>query len=118
MTATIVLIILFIHWVADFVCQTDWQAKNKSKNNEALVNHILIYSAITTIAWLAFGFNIDAASIFLCTFICHFITDYITSRINSKLYAKGKIHYFFVSIGFDQILHYAQLFFMYEFLIK
>lgn len=67
------------------------------------------------------------------TFYFHTITDYFTSRLNSKLWAKveyykalkisdgnnqdyydgriGKsIHNFFVSIGFDQILHYVQLF--------
>lgn len=122
MTTTIILLILFIHWVADFVCQSDWQAKNKSKNNEALLNHVFIYSALTLMAWSLFGFVNKgiycSLAIFLITFICHFITDYITSRINSKLYAQGKIHYFFVSIGFDQLLHYAQLFFMYEFLVR
>ena len=73
------------------------------------------------------------------TFICHTITDYFTSRLNSKLWAKatywgsdemkrlypidcpenkhGKyVHNFFVSIGFDQVLHYIQLFLTYSLL--
>jgi hypothetical protein len=46
----------------------------------------------------------------LITFVCHTITDYFTSRLNSRLWAKGDVHNFFVSIGFDQVLHYVQLF--------
>lgn len=53
------------------------------------------------------------------TFICHTATDYVTSRIVSKKFAKG--HYgsaipnfgAFTIIGFDQILHYIQLFLTY-----
>ncbi len=28
-----VLIIVWLHYIADFVCQTDWMARNKSKDN-------------------------------------------------------------------------------------
>jgi len=55
---------------------------------------------------------------FLITFVAHTITDYFTSRLNSKLWAEGKVHWFFVSIGFDQILHYIQLFSTYQILTK
>ena len=50
------------------------------------------------------------------TFVCHTITDYFTSRLNSKLWAKGDVHNFFVSVGFDQVLHYVQLFLTYQLL--
>ena len=52
----------------------------------------------------------------IITFICHTVTDYFTSRLNSKLWAKGDVHNFFVSVGFDQVLHYAQLFLTYKIL--
>jgi hypothetical protein len=39
----------------------------------------------------------------------HFVTDYITSRISSKLWAKQDWHRFFVTIGFDQLIHQATL---------
>jgi hypothetical protein len=113
------LIILFIHWVADFVCQTHWQATNKSKDNEALTWHVIYYSTIWLISctiycmitgnWLMILFP-------LITFICHWITDYFTSRLNSKLWAKGDVHNFFVSVGFDQFLHFAQLFLTFQLL--
>lgn len=128
--------IIFIHWVGDFVFQSDWQAKNKSKSNKALLQHITSYTTI----WAAFILGCILVALltdpfgttttndliwtakwlpFLSiTFIAHFITDYFTSRLNSRLWAEGKVHNFFVSIGFDQILHYVQLLLTYYLLFK
>jgi len=121
----IVLGILFIHWVCDFVLQTDWQAQNKSKRWDALLLHTGIYStafyASLTIFTFLMGVSIRIYSLLIflgVTFICHTITDYFTSRVNSKLYANKQIHYFFVSVGFDQWLHYVQLFLTYYLLTK
>jgi hypothetical protein len=36
--------LLAVHWVADFVLQTNWQARNKSKSNVALSRHVLVYT--------------------------------------------------------------------------
>jgi hypothetical protein len=112
----IVLLILFTHWVADFVCQTDWQATNKSKNNKALLTHTSIYTVALFIILGLVGhmFNLEYINFkflwfFPITFVAHTITDYFTSRLNSKLHTKGDIHNFFVSVGFDQFLHYVQL---------
>ena len=120
--------ILIIHWFADFVMQTDKQAKGKSKNWKDLLSHTGIYSFVWFLVGLAiylqnfkpyaeipitkeFEKLIPLGLLFvLITFIAHTITDYFTSRLNSKLWSEGKVHYFFVSIGFDQILHYVQLF--------
>ena len=109
---SIILGILFLHWVGDFVLQTDWQATNKSKNNLALTSHVASYSIVWTLASLVYSATTGNWWMLLfvpITFVCHWITDYYTSRINSKLWADKKVHYFFVSIGFDQFLHYAQL---------
>lgn len=125
----IYLILLFIHWVADFVLQTDKQEKNKSKNNKALISHTLNYSLV----WLLLGiFWSISSNIFTnfkylfppggvllftgITFILHTITDYFTSRINARLWKEGKVHLFFVSIGFDQFLHFVQLFLTYRYI--
>lgn len=108
--------ILLVHWVADFVLQTDEQAKGKSKDNKYLTAHVMTYS----ICWIPFAlFFLGASSVWfiLITYTCHWITDYFTSRLNSRLYAKGDIHNFFVSVGFDQVLHYTQLILTYLLLI-
>lgn len=122
----IVFAIIVIHFIADFIAQTDYQAKNKSNNNIALTQHTANYSLCWLIPiWFISGINFlglaNAMIFVLITFICHTITDYFTSRLNSRLAIKaqqtGNYHNFFVSVGFDQVLHYIQLFFTYYILI-
>ena len=135
----VVLAIILIHWFADFVLQTDKQARGKSKNWNDLLSHTGTYSFV----WLFIGgciylqqfrpynpehnkimniywsYWIPRGMLFvLITFIAHTITDYFTSRLNNKLWAKGDVHNFFVSIGFDQVLHYTQLLLTYYILTK
>ncbi len=120
MNIYIVLSIIWIHWIADFLCQTDWQAKNKSTNNDALSAHVFTYSVIWYLPTLVLAcctWNPYLLLFPIITFICHWITDYFTSRLNTKLWKEGKVHWFFVSIGFDQVLHYIQLFLTYKLLI-
>lgn len=120
-----ILSIIFIHWVADFVLQTDKQAKGKSKNWKDLLGHTLSYSLV----WIVVGSLFKVTDIVnwqhgllttfvLITFICHTITDYFTSRLNSYLWIRGDVHNFFVSVGFDQVLHYIQLFVCYQLIFK
>ena len=46
---TILLLYLLLHWYADFVCQTDKQAKSKSSNNLQLLAHTGTYGLIVTL---------------------------------------------------------------------
>lgn len=102
--------LLAVHWVADFVLQTDWQATNKSKNNYALGAHVLTY----TLALGGFaGAVLDVSS---ATFlfiagngVLHFCTDWATSRGTSHLWQAGKRHDFFVLVGLDQLIHHLTL---------
>lgn len=106
--------LLLMHWFADFVLQTRYQAINKSRSIKALLTHTSIYSLFWFILWPILGIN--TLYFVGITFICHTITDYFTSRINAKLYNENKIYEFFVSIGFDQWLHHAQLIITYNYL--
>ena len=119
-------IIILIHWFADFVMQTDKMAKGKSNNWFDLIHHTATYSTWWFI-YIQFLWNqshntewilLTTLKFTLITFIAHTIQDYFTSRLNSKLWAKGDVHNFFVSIGFDQVLHYAQLFLTFYILNK
>ena len=119
MKLTEIFTIIIIHWIADFVLQTDKQAKGKSKNWNDLLAHTVTYSLFWFIPIAILCSNQIAFIVIpfvLITFIAHTITDYFTSRLNSKLWAKGDVHNFFVSVGFDQVLHYVQLFLTYYFL--
>lgn len=49
---TILLILLSIHFVADFMLQTDWQAQNKSKNDVALIRQLSHAYALAWAYWL------------------------------------------------------------------
>ena len=97
----IVLAIILIHWLADFVFQTDKMAKGKSKNWSDLLNHTGTYSVIWLILGLTWVLSINMATsnnylfdyknvilFSFITFIAHTITDYFTSRLNSKLAPK------------------------------
>lgn len=95
-----ILMLVWIHWLADFVCQTDYMAKGKSKSIKILSYHVWIYSVM----FLPFGWKMFAVN-----FVTHWIIDYFSSRATSKLWAKGDVHNFFVVIGLDQALHLTTL---------
>lgn len=103
----IFLLLMSIHFLADFVLQSDWMARNKSKANLPLAIHVFIYA----FCFMWFGWQFAGV-----TFCCHFAQDWITSRINSRLWAANKVHWFFVGVGADQLLHTYQLAFTYHWL--
>lgn len=99
-------ILLFTHWLADFVFQTDWMAKSKSTSIPILVVHTLVYTLVfAAILLLLLGPSIPLIQFLLVNWIAHTLVDYITSRISKVLYTANDIHNFFVVIGFDQLLH-------------
>lgn len=101
-----IVVLMFFHWVADFVCQSDWMAKNKSHDNKALALHVGTYSLVMLILCLiAFHFSWLVLLFVAVNGVLHFITDYVTSRCTSYLWKKGDVHNFFVMIGFDQFIH-------------
>jgi len=95
------LIIIWLHFLADFILQSNWMSQNKSFNLLALGSHILVYSSILTIA---FGWKYG-----IINGILHFIVDFFTSRKTKKLWAEKRVHAFFVVIGLDQALHLSCL---------
>jgi len=98
----ILVYVLVIHWVADFIMQTDDMAKGKSSSNKWLLAHTGTYTLVMLAATLSPMYAVVNG-------IVHTIVDYITSRISSKLWAKGETHWFFVVIGFDQLVHVVTL---------
>jgi hypothetical protein len=116
MTFQTIMTVIAMHWVADFVLQTDWQAKNKSKNNFALLFHVITYTICIFVCGIFLLTELTPQNIKIWEFwalangIVHFGVDYVTSRINTYLWSKGRVHEFFVMVGFDQLIHYTCLF--------
>ena len=114
MSIWLVLSVLFLHWVADFVLQTHKWSVGKSKNWEDLLSHTFTYTLMWLIPVAVYGVYTDSPGTIMwflpITFATHTAIDFYTSRVNAQLYKDDKHHDFFVSIGFDQFLHYAQLF--------
>lgn len=128
-TDYIFLAIIFTHYVSDFIMQDEKWALGKSKNWGDLITHTVTYSMVWyPILFLLKGIGVIESvpgmiSLFvIITFLAHTVTDYFTSRWVSKKFTKGylgsAIPNFgaFSSIGFDQVLHYLQLWFTFKLL--
>lgn len=109
MKIEIILLLVWLHFIADFIFQTDVMAMNKSKSFKWLTIHIAIYTAF----FIFFGWKFA-----LFTFAAHWITDALSSRATTYLWSKSQRHNFFVVIGLDQALHYTALFLGYVYLVS
>ena len=121
-----ILYIIIIHWVADFIFQDEKWATEKSKSIKMLLYHTSTYSVIwffMNVIVVLSGYGKYNQHIFgmlvffpLVTFIFHTITDFFTSKLVSKLFKNGELGSSipnfgaFTYIGYDQVLHYIQLF--------
>lgn len=103
-----IVILIWIHFIADFILQTDDIAKAKSTSNKALLIHVVIYSVL--LLWFGWLFAI-------VNLVGHAITDYFTSRTASYFYQNDQRHWFFVTIGFDQAIHLTMLVLTYWWLV-
>jgi hypothetical protein len=95
-----ILALVWTHWLADFVMQTDSMAQKKSKSIAWLSFHIFVYM----IPLLVFGWRFA-----LVNGACHWVVDFFTSKINSRLWQAKKVHWFFVGVGVDQAIHISTL---------
>lgn len=94
---TTILLILWTHWVSDFVLQSDTMAKNKSSSVKWLSAHVVVYSVPFLVI---FGWKYAVIN-----GILHWIVDFFTSKATTYLWQKEQRHWFFVVVGLDQAIH-------------
>jgi len=125
-----------IHYIGDFLLQTDEDARGKSTSWKHLLNHTFTYTSTWFIAFILIMFGMCYYELYThttfmlpfdrriywfipITFVCHTITDYFTSRWVKKSFDKQDYHNGFAKIGFDQyVLHLPQSFLTYYLLTK
>jgi hypothetical protein len=99
-SVNVVLLLLAIHWFADFILQTRWMAMGKSKSWRPLTIHVVIYS----LCFLPFGIVYA-----LLNGALHWITDFFSSRLSSDYWSSNRTKAFWTVIGLDQLAHASAL---------
>lgn len=124
MRIEILIMLLVVHYLADFVFQRRADAEEKHKSVLALLSHcswylfityflimfiMPIFVAISQIESLYLTDGLEISTYSLCLVVLHFATDYFTSKISHNFYEQKKIKYFWATIGADQLLHQIQI---------
>jgi membrane-bound metal-dependent hydrolase YbcI (DUF457 family) len=110
--------LVWIHFISDFLLQSDKMATNKSTSNYWLAIHCLTYSILFFLFGILVAPTLMAGIMFgVVTLFLHFITDWFTSRGTSYLWKKQERHWFFSLIGFDQAIHITTLVLTFHYLI-
>jgi hypothetical protein len=110
---------LLLHWIGDFVFQSNKMAVQKSKDLSFLSLHVIVYILTLAIGiglyYLVFTppiFTIQGiAGFLLFNLLAHFITDFFTSKLSTYYNKEKRRHAFFVVIGFDQLIHIVTIVF-------
>jgi hypothetical protein len=105
--------LFILHFIGDFILQSNWMALGKSKRFLPLMTHVLVYTCTFWIGTAVFGLSPAFA---LINGLIHFPVDFNTSRLNSKLYALEDKRMFFVFLGLDQLIHAITIIFSYPLL--
>lgn len=107
-------VLLFGHFLADYVFQSRWQSLNKATNPKALALHCLTYG-LTMMASFIIGVTTmqvtvpfllySAIVFFIAIFSVHFVVDLISTKVYNFLWKKGQYKAFFSVVGFEQLIH-------------
>lgn len=117
-----ILLILLVHWWADFVQQSHNIATTKWASMTSLLLHTTNYAAWWFLTWIVILISVPKLNLLYwlhilpfvpITFGLHTLTDYYTSKLSHRYFKDEDYHNGFVVVGIDQVLHYVQLFLTY-----
>lgn len=91
-----IIIIIWIHFISDFILQNRFLAQNKYNK----IHILCLHSSIYTIPFIFLGYKYAIVNGLL-----HLIIDFISSKIAHYFWSKEKTYYFFATIGIDQAIH-------------
>ena len=100
--------VLCIHFIADFIFQSERVAKGKSTSKAILFEHVLTYGIVF------FMLNLPLAMVYPLGVLgaviwvnigLHLGVDWVTSKIVRSYFMKDDTHMAFVFIGLDQLIH-------------
>ena len=115
--------IFIFHYVADYMFQKGEWALEKSTKLTSLLKHTTIYSLMWFIPMAALLGIVNGIIFVVVTFVLHTIQDYIISPIVKRMFETEKYYTdlpntgVFSFMGFDQFLHYLQLYGTFIFLL-
>lgn len=95
-----IILIIWLHFVGDFLLQNDKMAISKSTSLKWLAFHSYMYA----IPFLLFGYKLA-----FVIGTMHGLVDFVTSKITKKLSQRHEKHWYYVAIGFDQAIHLTLL---------
>lgn len=108
-----ILILIWVHFTADFILQTDYVAINKSESNSILTTHVVLYIIPFIVASLFLPLS---SNWMIFNAVAHWIVDYCSCRATGYFWERNQRHWFFVVIGLDQALHMTCLVWSYSYL--
>jgi len=101
------IVLLFAHWVGDYVLQSNEMALQKATSLKWLTVHVSVYCIPVFIA-SALLFPLQQALVYLAiNGVMHWITDLVTSRLANRYRSSPRL--FHSIVGFDQFFHGACL---------
>lgn len=103
-----VILLFWLHFIGDFLLQSNYMALNKSKSIKVLSFHCLVYSL--PFLWFGLEFALIACG-------AHFLVDYISSKVTSYFWKIKQRHWFFVTIGFDQAVHMTIILYIMKYIL-
>lgn len=113
-----IILLIWVHFAADFIFQNDKIALNKSSSIKYLALHSIIYGGTFVILAPYIVNHYWGYMLFLSNTILHFIVDFFTSKLTTYLWKEEERHWFFVVIGVDQSIHITSLILIYYFYTK